>query len=114
AETPRSNTSFTASSLNSRLNFRRCIVTLRFQKHLILVSTKPGAAHYLIANTLKHNNPKWGQQLMESKPDLVNAAQLAWLANGDWYDAVQIPHADMLELFGGASESGATLSTPFK
>jgi hypothetical protein len=35
---------FTASSLNSRLNFRRFIVTLRFRKHLISVSTKPAAA----------------------------------------------------------------------
>ena len=43
--TPRSRTSFTASSLYSRLNFRRCIYTLRFQKHLISVSTKPAAAH---------------------------------------------------------------------
>ncbi len=42
--TPRSRTNLTASSLNSRLNFRRCIVTLWFRKHLILVSTKPAAA----------------------------------------------------------------------
>ncbi len=41
----RSRTSFTASSLNSRLNFRRCISILQFQKHLILVSTEPAAAH---------------------------------------------------------------------
>ena len=42
--TPRSRTNFTASSLNSRLNFRRCIYTLRFRKHLISVSTKSAAA----------------------------------------------------------------------
>jgi type III restriction enzyme len=31
--------------LNSRLNFRRCIAILQFNKHLISVSTKPAAAH---------------------------------------------------------------------
>ena len=41
--TPRSRTSFTASSLNSRLTFRRCISILQFQKHLILVSKEPAA-----------------------------------------------------------------------
>jgi hypothetical protein len=43
--TPRSVTSFTASSLNSRLNFRGVISTLQFHGHnLIFVSTKPAAA----------------------------------------------------------------------
>jgi signal transduction histidine kinase/CheY-like chemotaxis protein len=36
--------------LNSRLNFRRCISILRFQKHLISVSTKPAAAHRTLRN----------------------------------------------------------------
>jgi hypothetical protein len=31
-------------TLNCRQNFRRRIVTLQLQKHLILVSSKPGAA----------------------------------------------------------------------
>lgn len=43
--TPRSITSFTASSLNSRLNVR-LISILRSQGHdLIVVSTKPAAGH---------------------------------------------------------------------
>ena len=37
-DTPRSRTNFTASTLNSRLNFGRSILVLQFQKHLILVS----------------------------------------------------------------------------
>jgi hypothetical protein len=45
-DTPRSRTNFTASILNSRLNFRRCIATLQFQNHLISMSTKPGAAQF--------------------------------------------------------------------
>jgi hypothetical protein len=44
-DTPRLRTSFTASSLNSRLNFRRCSSILQFQKHLIPVYTEPAAAH---------------------------------------------------------------------
>ena len=42
--THRSPISFTASTLNSRLNFRRCIHTLRFQKYLISVSTERAAS----------------------------------------------------------------------
>ena len=42
-EAPRSRTGLTASNLNSRLDFRRCIIILQLQKHLIFVSTKPGA-----------------------------------------------------------------------
>ena len=42
--TPRSLTSFTASILNSRLNFRLVISTLQFNDHdLVFVSTKPAA-----------------------------------------------------------------------
>ncbi|WP_210338185.1 hypothetical protein, partial [Devosia sp. MC532] len=41
---PRSLTSLTASSLNSRLNLRLSIKTLQFQKHLNSVSSKPAAA----------------------------------------------------------------------
>jgi hypothetical protein len=37
-------TSFTASSANSRLNFRRCIHALRFKKNAISVSAEPAAA----------------------------------------------------------------------
>lgn len=43
--TPRSLTSLTASSLNSRLNLRLSIKTLQFQKHLNSVSSKPAATH---------------------------------------------------------------------
>lgn len=43
-DTPRSRTSFTASSLNSRPNFRCCISILRCHKHPISVSTEPAAA----------------------------------------------------------------------
>ncbi|RYG85418.1 MAG: hypothetical protein EON58_23030, partial [Alphaproteobacteria bacterium] len=42
--TPRSLTSLTASSLNSRLNLRLSIKTLQFQKHLNSVSSKQAAA----------------------------------------------------------------------
>ena len=42
--TPRCRTSFTASSLNSRLIYRRYISILLFPKHLISVSTEPPAA----------------------------------------------------------------------
>ena len=44
--TPRSVTSFTASSLTSRLNFRLVISNLQFHGHdLIFVSTEPAAGH---------------------------------------------------------------------
>lgn len=48
AETPRSRTSFTASSLNSRLNFRLCMATSGSMKHPISVSIK----------RQQHNNPR--------------------------------------------------------
>src|SRR6185437_2244986 len=41
--TPRSVTSFTASTLNSRVNLRRSIAHLRFHKTPISVSTEPSA-----------------------------------------------------------------------
>ncbi len=48
-DTPRSLTSFTASSLNSRLNFR-LIGILQFQGHdLIVVSTKPAAGQRVLS-----------------------------------------------------------------
>ena len=53
--TPRSRTNFTASSLKSRLNLRRSIFVLQFQKHLNLVSMKPAAAHAL-GDELKYRN----------------------------------------------------------
>ncbi|WP_415836526.1 hypothetical protein, partial [Palleronia rufa] len=41
-------TSFTASILNSRLNFRLVISNLQFHGHdLIFVSTKPAAGHVI-------------------------------------------------------------------
>ena len=42
---PGSLTSFAASSLNSRLNFRLCTATSGFIKHPISVSTEPATAH---------------------------------------------------------------------
>ena len=48
--TPRSRTSFTASILNSRLNLRRSIFVLQFQKHLNLVSMKPAAGQRALAS----------------------------------------------------------------
>jgi hypothetical protein len=49
AATPRSVTSFTASSLNSRVNFRLSIAHLRFHKTPNSVSSKPGAAQIDLA-----------------------------------------------------------------
>ncbi len=47
--TPRSLTSFTASSLYSRLNIRLCIHALRFQEeYLNSMSMKPAAGHFKI------------------------------------------------------------------
>src|SRR6185437_5238789 len=56
--TPRSVTSFTASSLNSRVNLRRSIAHLRFHKTPISVSTKPAAAH-------PRSQPDWFKKRME-------------------------------------------------
>jgi hypothetical protein len=48
-DTSRSVTSFTASILNSRLNFRLVISTLQFLGHdLIFVSTEPAAGHFAV------------------------------------------------------------------
>src|SRR5436305_6250310 len=44
-DTPRSLTSFTASSLNSRVNFRLSMTHLLLHKTPNLVSSEPGAAH---------------------------------------------------------------------
>lgn len=68
---------------------------------------------YLIANTLKHNSATWGKKLQESRPDLVDRIHVTGFATDDWYEAVRIPHAAMLELFNAASESGATMRTQF-
>lgn len=47
AATPRSVTSLTASTLNSRANFRLTRSNLRFMGHdLIFMSTKPAAVHF--------------------------------------------------------------------
>jgi hypothetical protein len=46
--TPRSVTRWTASRLNSRLNFRLVIATLQVQGHLIPVSTNLAAAHPVV------------------------------------------------------------------
>lgn len=43
-DTPPPRISFTASSLNSQLIFRRCISIVQFQKYLILVSMETAAA----------------------------------------------------------------------
>ena len=68
---------------------------------------------YLLVNTLKHNSATWGQQLLASRPDLVDSIQVSGIATDDWYEAIRIPHAAMLDMFAGASASGATVSSQF-
>src|SRR5438067_10161708 len=73
-DTPRSLTSFTASSLNSRVNFRLSMTHLLLHKTPNLVSSEPGAAH--IENVIARSQSDEEQAMLRRSLVLLTYAHL--------------------------------------
>ncbi|UKK84100.1 hypothetical protein L7H23_16255 [Sphingopyxis sp. BSN-002] len=59
-----------------------------------------------LTNLLKHDNDKWGQQLIETWPDVVSGPRGHAGGRTDWYRAVRLTDAHMTEAFNIVGASG--------
>src|SRR5205814_9631400 len=97
-DTPRSLTSFTASSLNSRVNFRLSMTHLLLHKTPNLVSSEPGAAH--IENVIARSQSDEEQAMLRRSLVLLTYAHLegfckfALMAYASAINALRLPCKD--------------------
>lgn len=78
------------------------------------VQIDPGlAVVHMIANLLKHDNDDWGNRVRAARSDLIDSIQITLPNRTEWYYAVVIPDATLLQFFDAVAASGPGVHTKF-
>ena len=67
----------------------------------------------LVANVLKHDNNRRGNELLAAAPDLLDGVQSSPLNRIGWYEKVVISMRWMHRFFDAVAASGPTTTTPY-